>query len=237
MDNERKIKIVAVVSSPSSNGSTAFLVREALQAARQAGAEVEEIDLSRRELSYCRGCFRCMREGRCPIPDDLEVIRDKLYSCDGLILGSPTYGMAPNAMMKNLLDRLGMYTVYTSALSGKYMAGISTAGAVGSKKVAKGLASAGHGFFGRSYVTGCLGGKVGWGHARDDPVLVRKARRLGARMAEDIRKERRYPLQGLGGRVVQALFLRRMIARNILDNRGGSMAAVYADLRARGLLG
>ena len=74
--------------------------------------------------------MRCMATGRCGLADDAMALRDKLYESDGIILASPSFGVQPDARMKNFLtDRIGMFTVYTSSLGGKYFAGISTAGA------------------------------------------------------------------------------------------------------------
>ncbi len=56
-------RIVGIISSPSRNGNTAVLVREALRAAAEHGAEVEEISLPAHKLHYCTACFHCMSEG------------------------------------------------------------------------------------------------------------------------------------------------------------------------------
>jgi multimeric flavodoxin WrbA len=79
--------IVGNISSPTRNGNTAVLVREALQAAAEHGAGVEEIFLPAHKLRHCTGCFHCMSEGGCPLPDDFEEIRRKLYTCDGFAIG------------------------------------------------------------------------------------------------------------------------------------------------------
>lgn len=159
------MQISAVIGSPQRNGNTAVLAHEALSGACEAGAElgvpveVEEMQLSEYHIEYCRGCMACMRTGRCVIPDDAMVLRDRLYASDGIILVSPSYGIQPTARMKNFMtDRIGMLTVYTSSFAGKYFVGISTAGGIGAPKVARSLAGS-HvsGFFGRAYSSGSLG--------------------------------------------------------------------------------
>jgi multimeric flavodoxin WrbA len=78
-------RIVGIISSPSRNGSTSMLVREALQAAAQSGADVDEIFLPALQLRTCTGCLHCMTEGGCTLPDDFEQIRARLCACDGIV--------------------------------------------------------------------------------------------------------------------------------------------------------
>jgi multimeric flavodoxin WrbA len=168
----------------------------------------------------------------------MEMLREKLHAADGIILASPSYGIEPTARMKNFLtDRLGLYAVYTSALKGKYFAGISTAGAIGAGAVAKKLArSFSTGFFGRGYVSGRLGVAVGDSRINPSGPTVTRARSLGRRMALDIRWRRRYPLQQLGKRLITRLIVRPMIVKNILTHRQTSMRAVFDALTTEGVL-
>lgn len=241
---ENGMRIIAVNGSPNRNGNTSLLVEEVLLGAKAAGAEVEHVFLPDHRLEFCRGCLSngtrgfCMSTGRCVIPDDMEALKAKLNAADGIIFASPSYGLEPTARMKNFVtDRLGLFAVYTSALKRKYFAGISTAGAIGAGAVAKKLArSFSTGFFGRGYVSGRLGVAVGDSRIDADSPAVMKARALGRRMAHDIRRGRRYPLQQLGKRIMTRLMVRPVIVKNILAHRETSMRAVYDTLAAEGLL-
>lgn len=231
------MKIIGIISSPHYNGSSAVVARQALKGAAEAGAEAEEIYLPNYKLEYCKGCFTCMSKGRCPINDDFEGLREKLYKADGIIISSPCYGLAPNAIMKNFLDRIGMYTVYTSALGGKYVAGISTAGAVGAKAVAKshaGLVQGG--IFKRGYATGILGVHIGWDSVEKHPKYLEAAYSLGRKMVEDIKLGRKYPIQNLFNRALNALIVKKVFINNIRENKSGSMKAVYDNLAERGII-
>jgi multimeric flavodoxin WrbA len=234
------VKIVGVIGSPSREGNTAALVRQALGAARAGGADVEEIFLPEHNLRFCQGCSRCLVEGRCHLPDDFEEIRTKVYAADGLVLGSPTYGGGPSAVMKNFFDRLGLYTVFTSSLAGKHVVGISTASAFGAKEVARKLTEIVQGPFGalfaRAYVTGSLGVTRGGKPIEQRPEALAKARRLGDRLVEDIRRGRRHPFQNLYGRAMAAFILRGAFERSIKEYRGREMKAVYESLVSRGLI-
>lgn len=231
------MKIIAVISSPRRNGNTAALTCQAAAGARSVGADVEEINLPDYQIGFCKGCLSCLSQGACPIQDDFAMIREKLCDADGIIISSPSYGIAPTAVMKCFLDRFGMLNAYTSSLAGKYVASISAAGAIGAKQVAKGLAAlVGNGAFARGYVSGLLAVNTGWNKTCTDDAVLHKAFRLGIRLAHDIKKGATYPLQNLGGRLINRLFVRKVFSGNVLAHKDGGMRAVYENLVSRGYL-
>jgi len=139
-------------------------------------------------------------------------------------------------MMKNLFDRLGLFTLYTSSLAGKYVVGISTADGFGANKVATELTGIVSGMFGHGYVTGILGAMRSGKRIEDKPKALQRARELGFKLVADIERRRRYPFQALFPRMMTVLIVRRFILRNILDNREDRMKAVYENLVARGVI-
>ena len=237
------MRIVAVMGSPAKNGNTCRLAREVLKGARDSGAEIEEIFLAEKNIDYCKGCVgkinnMCMSTGKCRIEDEVEELKKKLYEADGIVFASPSYGMLPTARMKNfLIDRIGMFTAYTSALGGKYFVGVSTCGGIGANKVAKDMAK--HfvtGFHCRGYMSGYLGVKLGYEKIDSRPDVMSKAYQLGGRLADDIVKKRKYPFQSLKDRMITALIVRKLILKNIYANKDGQMKAVYENLLNRGLI-
>ena len=121
------------------------------------------------------------------------MLNDRLEEMRQQLLAADTYGLEPNAIMKNFLDRIGLFSAYTSSLGGKYFAGISTAEAMGAKTVSRKLVSLANGCFMRWFVSGTMGVSVGCQGINDLPQHKARAFALGARMAEDIRQNRRYP--------------------------------------------
>lgn len=99
------IKIVAVYGSPRRNGNTSLLLKKAVQGAREAGAEVEEIVLRDLKISPCLEIYGCKETGRCVIEDDFHRVLDQLQACQGLILASPIFFYAVSAHTKILIDR------------------------------------------------------------------------------------------------------------------------------------
>jgi hypothetical protein len=65
---------------------------------------------------------------------------------------------------------------------------------------------------------------------------ARTAYQLGARLVNDIRSRRCYPLQNLMKRIITRVAVRPMIAGNIRDHKDGTMKAVYETLAAQGVI-
>jgi multimeric flavodoxin WrbA len=99
------IKIAAVYGSPRRKGNTATLLRRAVEGARDAGAEVEEIVLRDLKLSPCLEIYGCKKDGNCVIKDDFHQVRDRLLLSDGLIIASPVFFYSVSAHTKILMDR------------------------------------------------------------------------------------------------------------------------------------
>ncbi len=234
-----RIQVIGVMSSARLNGNTAVLVKQALKGAEEEGAAITEILLPKYQINFCQGCLGCMVKGRCYMDDDFEQVKALLQGAKGIILSSPTYGGAPCARMKNLLDRFGLFERFTSAtFGGKYIVGISTASSAGdARKVAKSLADLMTTLvFERGYNTGFLGASSSPIGVEHDPAALRKAHALGRKLVQDIRNGRRYPLQNPVGQLMNRLILKPSYTKAILDYREGPVKAVYDNLRQRGIL-
>lgn len=239
-----KVKVVAVQGSPTKDGNTAVLARKVLEGVEDAGGEAEEIFLADHSIEFCRGCIsrnierHCMSTGRCRIPDDVNMLRDKLYDAEGIVFTSPAYGIMETARMKNfIVDRIGMYTAYTSGLGGKYFVGVSTCGGMGGKQVAKSLGLRFvTGFHRRGYMAGALGVTLGNDRIEEKPKDMEKAYLLGKELVASIKEGRIYPFQKLFDRIITKIIVRRVIKKNIYKNKNGSMKAVYEYLVDTGYL-
>ena len=103
-------KIIAINGSPRSGWNTGTLVRDAAEGTREAGAEIEVIDLYKLgKFSGCISCFGCKREknlGKCICKDDLLPVLEKIREADGLILGTPIYLGEATAGFRALYERL-----------------------------------------------------------------------------------------------------------------------------------
>jgi multimeric flavodoxin WrbA len=97
--------ILAIYGSPRRKGNTALLLKRAVEGAREAGADVEEIVLRDLKMSPCLEIYGCKETGRCAIKDDFQVVYDKLLACQGLMLASPIFFYTVSAHTKILMDR------------------------------------------------------------------------------------------------------------------------------------
>jgi multimeric flavodoxin WrbA len=84
------MKILGICGSPR-KGNTEFLLRKALKAAREKGAETELILLREKRVEHCDGCSKCEKTGECHIRDDMQEIYNKLEDADAIVLASPNY--------------------------------------------------------------------------------------------------------------------------------------------------
>ena len=103
------MKILVVNGSPRGRRGNTYIMAEAfLQGAEEAGAEVEQILLSRKTIKNCKGCFWCWLKtpGKCVIKDDMEAILEKLKEADLLVFATPLYVDNVTGLMKNFMDRI-----------------------------------------------------------------------------------------------------------------------------------
>ena len=101
------MKVLGIVTSHRRLGNTEILVKEALMGAEAQGAEVETLRLTDYQILPCDGLAPCVfGEGGCNLADDFNFLLDKVYQCDGLILGSPCYILEATANLKQFIDRM-----------------------------------------------------------------------------------------------------------------------------------
>jgi len=97
--------IIAVYGSPRRKGNTSTLLRNAVQGARDAGANVEEFVLRDLKMSPCLEIYACKKTGRCVLEDDFQLLYDKFSECDGVMLASPIFFYTVSAHTKTMMDR------------------------------------------------------------------------------------------------------------------------------------
>jgi len=104
------MKILALNSSPRANGEskTEIMLNSLVEGMREAGAEVEVVDLRKKKIKNCAGCFSCWTKtpGTCIQKDDItrELFPQWLES-DLVVYASPLYHFTVNAVMKTFIER------------------------------------------------------------------------------------------------------------------------------------
>jgi len=99
------MKVLGIMGSPRIGGNTDLLLDEALKGARSKGAEVEKITVSRLKIEPCREIYACLKDGKCPIKDDMTALYDKLVNADIIIVASPIFFYTVSPQLMALISR------------------------------------------------------------------------------------------------------------------------------------
>ena len=86
-------------------------------------------------MKQCTGCCSCYRKGRCIFNDDAERLSEEIASCDGIVIGSPTYASNVSGILKLFIDR--GHFVIEQLLYGKYAVTVATGENYGSNTTSK----------------------------------------------------------------------------------------------------
>jgi len=104
------MKVLALNSSArtGSNSKTELLLTQLVKGMRQAGAEVETVNLREKKVKVCIGCYNCWTKtpGRCIHRDDMtEELFPKWLAADVCVYATPLFHHTVNATMKIFLER------------------------------------------------------------------------------------------------------------------------------------
>lgn len=116
------MKVLGIVASCRKLGNTEILVKEALMAAQEKGAEVDIMRWNDYNILPCEGDAQCLfgtRVCKHKDKDDFDFLLKKLYRYDGLILGAPCYFLEVQAIIKQFIDRLFILFSEPSQMIGK----------------------------------------------------------------------------------------------------------------------
>jgi len=104
------MKVMALNSSPRGGGQskTEIMLKSLVEGLVEAGAEVEVVDLRKKKVNNCVGCFNCWTQtpGTCIHQDDMtQELFPKWLESDLVIYASPLYHFTVNAEMKSFIER------------------------------------------------------------------------------------------------------------------------------------
>jgi multimeric flavodoxin WrbA len=99
------MKVLGIMGSPRRQSNTEILLDKALEGAREAGAEVEKVLVSKLKVSPCLEIYACRKDGNCPIKDDMQLLYDKLLEADRVIFASPIFFYGITSQAKAVVDR------------------------------------------------------------------------------------------------------------------------------------
>ncbi len=132
------MKVLLIQSSPNRDGLTAACAVAAVDGARRAGAEVEDVRLNDLGIERCDACDNgwgtCLEQHRCRQSDGFEALHAKVAAADAYIIVTPVYWGEPSETAKAFLDRLRRCEASRdgeSALAGKWALCVAAAGGGG----------------------------------------------------------------------------------------------------------
>ena len=98
-------KVVVISTSIRVNSNSEALAKSFADGASYAGNEVEFITLKDKRIGFCKGCFACLKLGRCVINDDAVDIVARMHDADVLVFVTPVYYYSVSGQLKTMLDR------------------------------------------------------------------------------------------------------------------------------------
>jgi len=104
------MKVLALNSSPRGAGQskTNLMLTPLVEGMQDAGAEVEVIELRRKTINNCIGCYTCWTKtpGKCIHKDDMtDELFPKWLASDIAVYATPLYNYGMNAALKAFIER------------------------------------------------------------------------------------------------------------------------------------
>lgn len=102
------MKILILNGSPRSQGNTAAMVAAYAEGAREAGHEVNMIDVCKKKINGCLACEYCHTkgEGKCVQKDDMQEIYPLLEEAEMIVLASPVYYHSFSGQLQCAINRI-----------------------------------------------------------------------------------------------------------------------------------
>jgi len=101
--------IIALLGSPLPHGNTAKLLEQAVRGARDAGCEVEVVDVPSLEFGPCMELFYCNTHETCEQIDEVTPYYEKMKTAGGLIVASPIMTFGIPGKLKSFMDRFQVF--------------------------------------------------------------------------------------------------------------------------------
>jgi multimeric flavodoxin WrbA len=102
---KNNMKVLGIMGSPRRQSNTEILLDKALEGARESGAEVEKVLVSKLKISPCLEIYACLKDGNCAIKDDMQLLYKKLLETDHIIFASPMFFYGITSQAKAIIDR------------------------------------------------------------------------------------------------------------------------------------
>lgn len=102
-------RVIALLGSPLREGNTAKLLSRAVEGARDAGCEVEVIEVPMLDFEPCMEMFFCRDHEICGMEDAMTPMYAKFRELDGIIIATPVMTMGIPGKLKSFMDRFQVF--------------------------------------------------------------------------------------------------------------------------------
>lgn len=102
------MKILILNGSPRTNGNTAAMAAAYAAGAREAGHDVNIIDVCRQEINGCLACEYCRTKGngKCVQQDGMQEVYPLLEEAEMIVLASPVYYHSFTGQLQCAINRI-----------------------------------------------------------------------------------------------------------------------------------
>jgi multimeric flavodoxin WrbA len=133
------MKILMLSCSPRKDGNTVALLNEAINGAKEEGADTEFYSVVKKNIQPCQGCGSCRENGKCRLDDDMQGLYEKMLEANGIVFGTPTYFYGMTAQAKTVIDRTLSLNKPERSLANKVGGVVAVAGSFGMADAVKDL--------------------------------------------------------------------------------------------------
>ena len=101
------MRILVIRGNPRKNGHTQYITDLVVKGALEAGAEINDIDLHKKTINECIGCYDCWTQspGKCIFRDDMDELLNLLIAADIVLCSTPLYAYNMSNSMKIFFER------------------------------------------------------------------------------------------------------------------------------------
>lgn len=103
------MRILVFMGSPNYDGNTAVTTRFFTEELEKQGAEVDYVEVYKKNIGPCIACKKCAYmpdTPHCALDDDVNEMVDKVMEADSVVFASPIYSFYCTAPIKALQDRI-----------------------------------------------------------------------------------------------------------------------------------
>jgi putative NADPH-quinone reductase/putative sterol carrier protein len=102
------MRVVVLRGNPRKTGYTQRVTDWFVQGLKEAGAFVEDVDLSSVSILPCNGCYHCWLDtpGQCVHGDQMSELQEQLLAAEVMVCATPLYYFSMSAHLKLFFERL-----------------------------------------------------------------------------------------------------------------------------------